>query len=383
MHLNIKNNLKYARLSNDFNPIHISKKEASNFFIKLPILHGTNITSICLNKYNRGYSLKKVFGIKIFFKNFINIDEKFNIQIKKNFINVSNTFEKKIEISIKKKKIKNNKYLNYKKIIDELKFITYYVSNIKPGKNSLIHQITFDSIDNKSPKRNISIRKINKNIYYISYNYNNIGVSFVTSKMIPFKRNYIIRKLPKYIQKKIKNKKILIFGKSGDVANQIVKCLPKSCSIYSCGIKNVINLVNLKSFLKKKIIFFKPDFIFYLSSPKIIHGHSKSLEKFYSKVYFYIFKIILNLLINNKIYCKVFYPSSIAVKHYKKYNYLKSYISAKIAGENLCKEKKFKGFAKCYRLPQFKSRSNYNIIGKYEGVSLNKLNSYLIKFFNN
>ena len=59
-----------------------------------------------------------------------------------------------------------------------------------------------------------------------------------------------------------------------------------------------------------------------------------------------------------------------------------AYLHAKEKGEKICKNKDFKRFIYCPRLPQLKSRSNYNILGFYEGQELYNIKKYLINFLN-
>ena len=135
--------------------------------------------------------------------------------------------------------------------------------------------------------------------------------------------------------------------------------------------------------IKKEIIKIKPDYIFYLSSPKIIHDHiySKKLFYLFDLVYCVFFKSILDILKKSNLRSKVFFPSSLFVKKSEDKNYLKSYVKAKKKAEMICKKHPYKKLVSVYRLPQFKTKSNYNILGYYEGTELNRISKYLSKFF--
>ena len=123
-----------------------------------------------------------------------------------------------------------------------------------------------------------------------------------------------------------------------------------------------------------------------MSSPKIYHDnntYNKTLRKLYKIVYCDFLIFLLNTILKFNISSKIFYPSSIALNNPKKYKYLNSYINAKNIAEKICKRNKYKKIVKYYRLPQFKSRSNYNILGHYEGINISKISKYLKFFFNN
>ena len=49
--------------------------------------------------------------------------------------------------------------------------------------------------------------------------------------------------------------------------------------------------------------------------------------------------------------------------------------------EKTCKSKKNRDFISCVRLPKLISRSNYNLLGYYEGKNIEILDNYFEKFF--
>ena len=49
--IDIKDNLKFAKISGDYNKIHIEEKYAKNFFFKYCVVHGVNIVALSLSKF--------------------------------------------------------------------------------------------------------------------------------------------------------------------------------------------------------------------------------------------------------------------------------------------------------------------------------------------
>ena len=117
------------------------------------------------------------------------------------------------------------------------------------------------------------------------------------------------------------NKKILIFGPSSDVAKRLNKIFKHKFLIYNHSFK-----IDFENPIIKKIEFLK-------------------MEKKIKKIM----------------------PNE-------------CYLTAKRKGEELCKSSKFNKIAFFYRLPQLISRSNYNILGYYEGKDLKVLDSYFKRF---
>jgi len=69
------------------------------------------------------------------------------------------------------------------------------------------------------------------------------------------------------------------------------------------------------------------------------------------------------------------------VNNKKKYKRYKSYLSSKQLAEKICKSKKNRSLIDCVRLPKLISRSNYNLLGYYEGQNIDILDKYLENFF--
>jgi len=386
-----KETRNFSIKSKDKNKIHLNKKYSSNFFFKDPIVHGINV----LIKAIKHFIKKKKFSLYISeldvnFDNFILVGEKFYFKSKKNKIFVYNELNNKLTISINFKKT-NKKISNIslnKNIIKDLLYITYYVGSIKPGNGSLIHKIKISNNYNDDYDKKIifSSRKLNNNVYQLLSNSNEKKINILCSKLKLFKTKKSILKISKKSKEKIKGKKILIFGQSSDLASRMKsESLKKICKIYffSFRINNHKKKFNLElNKMKNTLINIKPDYLFFFSSPKIYSGGLKNryLFNLYKKIYVDYFKNILIEIKKNKLQTIVFYPSTFAVKYKKKYKKIESYIHAKILGEKLCLNKKYKRIVKFYRLPQLISRTNYNILGRYEGKPLNYFDKYLNLF---
>ena len=54
---------------------------------------------------------------------------------------------------------------------------------------------------------------------------------------------------------------------------------------------------------------------------------------------------------------------------------------AKAKGEEICESKRNRKLVTFFRIPQLISRSNYNMLGFYEGQNLKIVDKYLDKFF--
>jgi hypothetical protein len=375
MKLNLNDNKRFSKKSGDNNKIHISREHAKKFFIKKPIVHGANIL---IKAFKQKNFLKGNFNyLEILFKDFINIDEKFNINRNKNYLNVEGLYNNKIEIH--KNIIQNIKYFNQKEIINELLFISKYIGNVSPGPNSLIQQIKFIYSEKYIGKRALKKRKINKNVIIISYSYKNIIAEITAIKLKLYKQlssNSVFKN--KKIIKLLKNKKIIIYGKNSDLGNFLFNSnLKKFCKVYLLSSKNLSNDL-LNNDLKK----IKPDFIFYFFSPKIITGVSKKIDKNYINVFLNIPKKIFYIASKYKKKFKIFYPSTIFINKQEEYKYLKSYIDVKKKAEIEFKKLTYKNTFFITRMPQLKTRSNYNpFLGKYIGIKLDYLSSKLFDFF--
>ena len=95
------------------------------------------------------------------------------------------------------------------------------------------------------------------------------------------------------------------------------------------------------------------------------------------------FHNVLKIIKNNELKTRVFYPSSYFLKKSQKLKEIRlnHYIKAKEQAEKICKNSSYRKFVNYYRLPRFQSRSNYNILGFYEGEKISLLDKYLNHFF--
>ena len=375
MILNIEDNKKFSKKSGDKNKIHINEAYAKKFFIKKPIAHGANVL---IKAFKHKNFLRNKFNyLEIIFKDFININEKFNIKLRKNYLLIEGLYSTKIEILKKLKKKK--KFLEEKQIINELYFISKYVGNISPGPDSLIQRIKFISSKTHYKEKIIKKRKINNQVIIINYYYKNLITEIIALKLHPYKQKSVNNffKNKKLIES-IKNKKIIICGKNSDLGNFLYNTnLKKICKIKSLSSKNIN-----KKYLHYNLKQFKPDFIFYFFSPKIIHGKTKKIFDNYVDIYLNIPKKIFLITSKYKSNFKIFYPSTIFIEDQKKFKYLKSYIDAKKRAETELQKKIYKDTFFITRLPQLKTRSNYDpFLGKYLGSNLNNLSKKFNDFF--
>lgn len=404
MKITRKDILSFKKMSGDNNRIHFDEKYAKKFFFKKPIVHGVNLAIkgifAFLKKKNKKIVIK---DIKIKFKNFTYIYEEIKFKIVKNKIIIYSDLNEKVEIDIliqnfRNKKIINNqsKFKNLRKnnyknlinseLIDQLIFISSYIGTVKPGNGSLIHQIYINFNLHNTKDKKIKFKKKTRTIYIIQYLKNCFQVEIISSKLVPFYEVKKREKIPSKYLKFISNKKILIFGPSSDVAKRLNKIFKHKFLIFNHSFKIDFEnpIIKKNEFIKmeKKIKKIKPNFIFYLSSPYIYNGkkNNKKLLNFYNVIYVSYFKNILEVVKKNNFQCKVFYPSTFALNRQKEFKRLECYLTAKRKGEELCKSSKFNKIAFFYRLPQLISRSNYNILGYYEGEDLKVLDRYFKRF---
>ena len=375
MKFDIIKNKKFSKYSGDKNPIHINFSHAKKFFIKKPIVHGANLVIKSINRKN--FKKKKFNHLKIFFKDFITVNEEFNTSESARKIIIKGKYNDKIEIL--KKFDKDRNVLNTKKIIKELLFITRYIGNIYPGADSLIQQIEFNILSSNYKKRKIKKRIINKNVKIISYLFNNFKVEITAIKLKPYPETKVnnIFNLKK-IKKFLKGKKVVIFGKNSDIGSFLYNSnIKKVCDLKLLSFSNID-----KNLLKRDLKIIKPDFIFYFFSPKILNGNTKKILDYYKYSYIDIPINIFKILSKYKNKFKIFYPSTIFINQPKRYKYLKSYIDTKKMAEQIFKKKIYKKSFFIKRLPMLKTRSNYNaFLGKYFGYQLKFLEKDITNFF--
>ena len=253
----------------------------------------------------------------------------------------------------------------------------------------MIQTIKIEKFKQEKSKRKIYTNKITQQIVEIFYYTDNFRVTIIANKLVPFEPNNEETKLSKTILKKIKGKKILIFGASSDLAKRFFFTKLKStCKLFKYSFRvykdNNIIRKNEKNKIKKFLLNLKPNYIFYLSSPKIITStkRTKLLNMQYKLIYIDYLKFLIGLIRNNKMKTKIFYPSSIYVKSPQKApRGLKSYIKSKSLAEKICNLKANKKIVSFYRIPKIQSKSNYNFLGFYEGQKLSIFDKYINRFF--
>ena len=366
MKIDLKTSKTFSLASKDSNKIHLNKNFAGKYFVKEPIVHGVNLVIIALSKFLKKQKHEIIISnISLNFKNFVNIDEKFNFKIFKDKIIIYNDFHTKLEIYLKFRKVnkkenfktrnKKKKFLNYnfKKLfnfglIQQLVYTSYYIGSVKPGNGSLILNVKLNY--NKLYTSNIKprVKKKIKNFYVISYQLNFYQVLITACKLVPFEK---VRKKLKFTSKtlqKLKGKKILIFGPKSDLAERLDSNIfdKNNCKIYNFTFR--INFdnpkINLsqKKLLKQTISIIKPNYIFYFSSPKIYYDErkNKKLFYFYRVIFRDYLQIIIKFIRKYKTQTKIFYPSTVFLNNKKKYFRYKSYLTSKQMAEKICKSKK-------------------------------------------
>ena len=397
MKISKKNTIQFSKISRDKNKIHLSKRFAKKFFFKEPIAHGVLVVLLCLSGF-----LKKI-GKKIFFKkisinfhNYINIEEEFEISYKKNSILVRNNLNKKITIFLDyrfNKKIvhKKNKFKQkYKlggisnlKLIDLLIKSSKIVGNIYPGNGGLIHQINYYS-DKKYMKKKISIYK-NRNFYKIYLAEKNEKIEITSSKTKSFDNSKKIvnkKKISNY-----DNLKIMIFGPGSILSEKVkeyfslsrVNFIDFSFRLNNKGYMKKVDKYRIKKIIEKQ----KPNLIFYFSSPKIsLENKNKFLNILYKEVYFNVLVFLIDILKRNNLNSKIFYPSTTFLSNKNSLEKNSLYVRNKKLAEEFIKKDGNLKFVKSYRLPKYKSTSNYNLLGYYDGENINNFKFYLDKFLN-
>lgn len=399
--IKLKDSQAFAQFSGDKNQIHINNKISENYFFRKSIVHGVNLSILGFIKFLKKKNLK-IKNAKINFLNYCINEEIFSISPINNSIYIKGENNNKIKIDLnlgnkieyksitktQKKILKfynlNKKFFSNLNFLEHLIFISKKVGNFFFGANTLIHSIILkENKLLKISKKSFVIKRIVKNIYLLKINYLGYESDTIFSKLTKIKFDLNKFNLSKKILKKIKNKKIIIFGISSDVSKAVQLCVRKAkVQIFKYSLTNKnINKSRIKKFILNK----KPEFIFFFSSPKVLSTTQVNKSNFqtYYEVYYKKFKIILDILNNNKLKTKVFYPSTFALNKPKTFLRLKNYLRAKQIGEKLCLKHKHSRYIKIFRLPAFKSRSNYNMLGYYEGESLYNIKKYLTDFFGN
>ena len=402
-------NNNFSLISGDKNKIHLDNNYTKNLFVKLPIVHGSHIIILALSEFLKKNKSKKYFinFLNVKFINYLNINEKFEIILfeKKIFVKANNEIILEIVIDfLEKKKItkkKQTRFRNYQfknlanqSLIKELMDISKYIGSISPGNGSLILNLEINFHLNK--KINTIRRKITKQVFRYTLSRKNYNSNLIVSKLKPFKIFFDKFTPQKKINRKLKNKSVLIFGSSGNLGsyakyffskydvkvNLADRTLPKrknkKFNFYKINFKNEKNLKDI-------ILQTKPDYVLYFSSPKIRKAtgqkFNKKLFNNFNFYYYVYFKKIIKYL--NGLDKKVlfFYPSTAGLnKSYNNFKFLKEYIQAKTNAEKICKKKHINNIKIIsHRIEQIKCPQNYNIAGFYEGRPISIMKKYIEK----
>ena len=384
--------IKYSKISQDFNKIHIDNKYAANSLFGEMVCHGCYVLNIVISKNSK---LKKMFNMKkfnlkaefndgIFYNKYFffqNIGNRFFLtqdKIKKLNLVISNLNENEITISKRKTKISMNiNTVNKKKtLFSLLNRLSYYVGMIYPGKDSIIKSISINfnikkifssdsSIIIYSKKKNSRYPLINNTLVYKNYLINFESLfrpKFTINKTKPsnslidnaksIRSNILIIGASNGIGKEIldifkHNKKIKIFATYNN--NKIFN-VNKNVTVIKYNVE--LNSKRLIDIIKKKDL----KYIYYMATPRI--NLIKNIE---NKNYFnFYFKYPVNIL--KKIKKKnifFYYPSSVFVG--KKIN---QYTASKLIFEEYTKKKFKQLIINCAKLPEINTRQNINFLGK-------------------
>ena len=267
--------------------------------------------------------------------------------------------------------------------LDHLTELSKIAGNHKPKSKTLIHSIHLKKNYNHN-KPFKKVNKITRNTYLVNFSNKLYFSNTIISKLVDLNFNKNRFKLNNKTNYAIKKKKILFFGISSNLAQATLLFIKKfNLKIFSFSLNKFnSNYKKNKKKLEIYLLKIKPDYIFYFSSPRIII--EKKFDSFfedYNDVYYKKFKLVLNIILKNNLNSIIFYPSSFFLDKTNSFVRFKSYIKAKKKAENLYRIKKFQKHFKFYRLPQFKTRSTYNMLGYYSGIDLFNLKKYLEDFF--
>ena len=370
-----KEGTNFAKLSGDYNVIHVNEIAGYNSIYGENIVHGVFV----IFKFLEKIKIKNNFNyIKILFNDAARYNHK--ITIRK--INISkerklykliqlNNDIAKIEVGLLPQKIKHEeikkislqkKYLiNKKKIIKSnynnveknlsiaLCKLSNYVGMVFPGENSLIAEISIykkeiNYENNLYIKSDSSLTKKGFPTIYNNLKYANYDINFKT--LIRPKLKVKLNKPQAKILKEIKSVKenILIIGASSGIGNDLLKLFAKNKKIKVIGTyyKNKITNSNKNTIIKKinvekdlSLIFsiikkYNPLRIYYFATPKILFRsfREKSFTELYNK--YFIDVPIKIIKFSNNYKCRFFYPSTTYNNNLSPYSFIKLKAEKKI-----------------------------------------------------
>lgn len=407
-----KEGIDYSKISGDKNKIHIDDLTGYNSMFGEKICHGT----LALSKILKKKELKKIilsekkFNISADFVDFIKYNKNAYIKKKNNKFYITQDKKKRIYISVSSKnnfyflKIDKKKNYYFKKKLTFLKnrydliysllsYISNYVGNKYPGKNSLIRSININF--NKDFYKNdeqlvINSYKINKGLPLIKniLLFKNFKIEFETLERPFVKKNKFIIK--KDLKQKIKifKENILIIGGSSGIGNDIFNLFKINKKILKIV---TFNQNKIKSKLKDSIFYkidvlkdlkklnylinkYGPIKIFYFPTTKIYFEkkiNNKTMIQ-YKKIFL---TIPLKIIKDNKTkIISIFYPSTKFIDENKESDYSK----VKLLAENLLKKscKKHNINYKSLRFPAINSKQSISLLNPTPENFFQYLNKY-------
>tara|TARA_Y100000996_G_C22514085_1_gene639707 strand:+ start:200 stop:1480 length:1281 start_codon:yes stop_codon:yes gene_type:complete len=410
--INENEGLEFAKISGDRNLIHIDKSAGYNSLFGHPIIHGVLIIIKFLKsiKYDNNFKIIEIMFKEAFKYNVdititkIKKDKNYNFILKQNNNICANInlifFEKKIKINHLNKvnfskiyinKNKKNKFSN--KYIDpdlltSLMFLSKYVGNEYPGKNSLISEIKINKIDNQNYKK-ISIKSflIDKRFPMINNSLLNKNYLINFKTLIRPKLEIKLDNPNQKVTKKINSIKnnIFIIGASSGIGKDLLELfiINKNIKIIGTYFQNKINLKkeNLISYkidvqkdldkIFRIIKMYSPLNIYYFPTPKInIRSNDTELTKLYKNYYIQFPLKILKF--SNKYNNNFFYPSTTFINKKKFSNYAKIKFQAE---KRINKLKLKKINISILRIPEINTKQNLSLIDKKLKNFRNLLNS--------
>ena len=383
-----RDGFQFAKLSKDFNKIHIDRKYGYNSLYGENIVHGL-LAIIFFFKHIKIYQKMESFDLSLNFlsplfynKAIILKKKKHNLnEIKYSLIqNQKETVNISLKSMHKSKNLKKNfvKFLN-RDLIKMFYKISRYTGMVYPGENSLISNISiykFKNIFKSNNKSNIRSKLLDSRLPIINnhFNFKDYRVNFQT-----IKRPYVKSKktkLNKHIIRKIKNLKInvLVIGASQGIGRdlfEILKINKKIIKIVTYHKNQIIssrkdvvvkkiNLLKDCRHIDKIISKYNPIKIFYFPTPKILFDKKveRNKESEFRKFYVTMPLIILN---KNKFKnISFFYPSTkyIDLEKNSKYSKIKKIAEKKIT--KFCETNKIP--LSIHRFPAINSRQSISII---------------------
>jgi hypothetical protein len=404
--INDKDGFKYAKISGDFNKIHLNNLEGYNSIYGEKVCHGCYVLEKFLQIIFKEYlKFKKIKYLSAEFNKYIKYNSKITlIKLQNNNFSIKqdNIIKGKLKLSnqyidinsINDLSLKRYKFYNLKKIAlykNDLKLlfkllqkISHHVGMIYPGKNSIIESLKINYI--KKPinlKQGLYSNKVNKNYPFIDnyLYYKNFLVQCSSIVRPSLKKDH---QKPNFSLNKLANNNILIIGASNGLGLQTLNLFKANSKIkivatyYKNKIytknKNIIlrkiNIIKDVNKIVEYIYKYKIHKIFYFPTSKISLSANLLKINEYKKIYI---NLPLSILKKIKKYeIKFFYPSTVFIENSNR--------NTKYSQIKLEAEKKLSAYCKknenidllISRLPQINTKQNLNILN-YKYPSLIKV----------